>query len=228
VGSGEAFVKKEAHDMTAYLIVALGSAIGGALRHGVNVGAARLMGTGWPYGTFAVNVLGSFAMGVLAGYFAFKGIASQRSLLFLTTGVLGGFTTFSAFSLDVALLFEQGRLGAAASYVLGSVALSIGALLLGPRNRPVRLTVLPRQPRATDAKLGLLALALRCRRRLHRLGLVEHLPARSATLDTIAPALRSAHQGHATRSEKGDARRSCAGTQRNDESSKGPPPQDSP
>lgn len=117
--------------MTPYLIVALGSAIGGALRHAVNVGAARLMGTGWPYGTFAVNVIGSFVIGVIAGYFALKGTTSQRWLLFLTTGILGGFTTFSAFSLDVALLFERGRLPATASYLLGSVALSVGALFLG-------------------------------------------------------------------------------------------------
>jgi fluoride exporter len=117
--------------MIAYLIVALGSGIGGALRHAVNVGAPRLMGAGWPYGTFAVNVLGSFAMGAIAGYFAFKGTGSQRWLLFLTTGILGGFTTFSAFSLDVALLVERGRLGATASYLLGSVVLSIAALFLG-------------------------------------------------------------------------------------------------
>jgi CrcB protein len=117
--------------MSAYLIVALGSAIGGALRHGVNVGAARLMGTGWPYGTFTVNVVGSLAMGVIAGYFALKGNVSQRWLLFLTTGILGGFTTFSAFSLDVSLLIERGRSGAVASYLLGSVALSVAALFLG-------------------------------------------------------------------------------------------------
>jgi len=117
--------------MTAYLIVALGSGIGGALRHGVNVAAARVMGTGWPYGTFAVNVVGSFAMGLIAGHFAFSGTGSQRWLLFLTTGVLGGFTTFSAFSLDVALLFDRGRLGATAGYLVASVALSIAALFLG-------------------------------------------------------------------------------------------------
>ena len=117
--------------MIACLIVALGSGIGGVLRHAVNVGAARVIGTGWPYGTFAVNVVGSFVMGVIAGYFTFKGSGSQRWLLFLTTGILGGFTTFSAFSLDVAVLFERGRLGATASYLLGSVALSIAALFLG-------------------------------------------------------------------------------------------------
>lgn len=117
--------------MIAYLIVALGSGIGGAFRHAVNVAAARVMGTSWPYGTFVVNVVGSLAMGLIAGYFAFKATASQRWLLFLTTGILGGFTTFSAFSLDVALLFDRGRLGAMLSYLLSSVAISVGALFLG-------------------------------------------------------------------------------------------------
>jgi CrcB protein len=117
--------------MTAYLLVALGSGIGGALRHAVNVGAARVLGTGWPYGTFTVNVVGSFVMGILAGYFAFRGTPTQASFLFLTTGILGGFTTFSAFSLDVVLLLERGRLDATAGYLLGSVALSVGALFLG-------------------------------------------------------------------------------------------------
>ena len=116
--------------MTGYLIVALGSGLGGALRHGANILAARLFGTGWPYGTFAVNVAGSLAMGLIAGYFALKGTGSQRWLLFLTTGVLGGFTTFSAFSLDVALLYERGRLDLAALYVLASLALSLAALFL--------------------------------------------------------------------------------------------------
>jgi CrcB protein len=117
--------------LIAYLIVALGSGIGGALRHATNIGAARVMGSHWPYGTVAVNVVGSFAMGVIAGYFALKGTGSQRWLLFLTTGILGGFTTFSAFSLDVAVLFERGRLSATASYLIGSVVLSIAALFLG-------------------------------------------------------------------------------------------------
>lgn len=117
--------------MSAYLIIALGAAIGGALRHAVNLGGARLLGTAWPWGTFTVNVLGSFVMGLVAGYFALKGHASQAWVLFLTTGILGGFTTFSAFSLDVALLYDRGRLDLAAGYVTGSVALSVGALFLG-------------------------------------------------------------------------------------------------
>ena len=117
--------------MDGYLIVALGSALGGALRHGVNLGTARLLGTGWPYGTFTVNVVGSFVIGLVAGYFTLKGNTSQAWRLFLTTGILGGFTTFSAFSLDVTLLYERGRLGLLALYLLGSVAFSIGALFLG-------------------------------------------------------------------------------------------------
>jgi CrcB protein len=116
--------------MSHYLIIALGSALGGALRHAVNVGAARLLGTSWPYGTFTVNIVGSFVIGLIAGYFALKGHASQAWLLFLTTGILGGFTTFSAFSLDVVVLFERGRLDATVAYILGSVALSVGGLFL--------------------------------------------------------------------------------------------------
>src|SRR5438128_4980752 len=97
-----------------YLIVFLGAGIGGALRHGVNVAAARLFGFGFPYGTLMVNVAGSFAMGLLAGYFAFRPGIGQHLRLFLTTGILGGVTTFSAFSLDAALLVERHAYGAAA------------------------------------------------------------------------------------------------------------------
>jgi CrcB protein len=117
--------------MNGYVVVALGSAIGGALRHGVNVSSARLLGTAWPYGTVTVNIVGSFAIGVIAAYFALKGQASQTWMLFLATGILGGFTTFSAFSLDAVLLWERGQVGRAALYVGSSVALSIGALVLG-------------------------------------------------------------------------------------------------
>jgi fluoride exporter len=117
--------------MRAYLLVFLGAGLGGALRHGVNSLALRLLGPGLPYGTFLVNVLGSFAIGLLAGWFAFRGDASQPLRLFLTTGILGGFTTFSAFSLDAALLYERGALWSFAGYVIGSVALSILALFAG-------------------------------------------------------------------------------------------------
>jgi CrcB protein len=114
-----------------YLIVFLGAGIGGALRHGVNVGAARMFGYGLPFGTLIVNIAGSFAMGLLAGYFAFRPGIGQHLRLFLTTGILGGFTTFSAFSLDAALLIERHAYATAAGYAVGSVAASVSALFFG-------------------------------------------------------------------------------------------------
>ena len=114
-----------------YLIVFVGAGIGGALRHGVNLAAARLFGTGFPLGTLIVNVAGSFAMGMLAGYFLLRPGIAQPARLFLTTGILGGFTTFSAFSLDAALLIERHAYWLAAAYVAGSVAASILALFAG-------------------------------------------------------------------------------------------------
>ena len=114
-----------------FLIVFLGGGLGAALRHGVNLAAARLLGTAFPYATLIENVTGSLVMGLLAGYFAFKGGAPQHWRLFLTTGILGGYTTFSAFSLDAMLLYERGEVGLAALYVLLSVVLSIGGLFAG-------------------------------------------------------------------------------------------------
>jgi CrcB protein len=114
-----------------FLIVFVGGGIGAALRHGVNLAAARLLGTSFPYATLLENVTGSLVMGLLAGHFAFKGGASQHWRLFLITGILGGYTTFSAFSLDSILLYERGQPGLAALYVALSVALSIGGLLAG-------------------------------------------------------------------------------------------------
>jgi fluoride exporter len=117
----------------AYLLVFLGAGIGGALRHGVNVGWARMCGTAFPWGTLTVNVIGSFVMGAIAAWLAFRAGEgwSQPIRLFLTTGILGGFTTFSAFSLDAVMLWERGQLGLAASYVAASVILSIAGLLAG-------------------------------------------------------------------------------------------------
>lgn len=114
-----------------YLIVFAGAGIGGALRHGVNLAAARWFSYGFPFGTIVVNILGSFLIGLLAGYFAYRTGTSQHLRLFLTTGVLGGFTTFSAFSLDVALLVERNALVMAAAYILASVGLAIAGLFLG-------------------------------------------------------------------------------------------------
>jgi len=114
-----------------YLIVFLGGGVGAALRHGINILVGRTLGGGFPYATLFINISGSLIMGMVAAYFAFKGDASQHWRLFLTTGILGGYTTFSAFSLDAALLYERGAIGLAALYVLASVVLSIAGLFAG-------------------------------------------------------------------------------------------------
>lgn len=114
-----------------YALVFLGAGIGGALRHGVNVAALRMLGGTLPFGTVIVNVLGSLIMGLIIGWLALRGDAAQPWRLFLTTGILGGFTTFSAFSLDVALIYERGEIMLAAAYTAISVIGSIGALFLG-------------------------------------------------------------------------------------------------
>jgi fluoride exporter len=114
-----------------YLVVFLGGGVGAALRHGVNLAAARLLGTGFPFGTLTVNALGSLIMGLMVAWFAFDGSPSQHWRLFLTTGMLGGFTTFSTFSLDTALLYERGQLGLAALYVVVSVAAGLFGLFGG-------------------------------------------------------------------------------------------------
>ncbi len=119
------------HVVGGFLIVFLGGGIGAALRHGVNLVSARALGVAFPYATLFENVTGSLVMGLLAAYFAFKGDSTQSWRLFFTTGILGGYTTFSAFSLDTALLYERGEIGLAALYVLASVALSIGGLFAG-------------------------------------------------------------------------------------------------
>jgi len=114
-----------------YLLVFFGGGLGATLRHAINVFCARAFGTAFPYHTFIINITGSTVMGLIAGYFAFRGDAPQSVRLFLMTGILGGYTTFSAFSLDTALLYERGEVGLAALYVVGSVALSIGGLFAG-------------------------------------------------------------------------------------------------
>jgi fluoride exporter len=116
---------------TGYAIVFVGTGVGGVLRHFVNRFALTSVST-FPWSTMTVNVTGSLAMGVLAGWFAFRSnVASQPLALFLTTGVLGGYTTFSAFSLDAVLLYERGDLTGAFLYSAGTVALSISALIIG-------------------------------------------------------------------------------------------------
>ena len=117
--------------VTSYLWVALGGMVGANTRYLVSLWAARRFGIRFPYGTFIINISGSTVMGLIAGYLAFKGAASQPWRLFLMTGILGGYTTFSAFSLDTALLYERGELALAALYVVGSVGLSIAGLFAG-------------------------------------------------------------------------------------------------
>ncbi len=117
--------------MRSFLIVFVGAGLGGALRHGVNLGVVRLMPNGLGVSTLIVNVLGCFMMGLLVETIALKTGASNAWRLFLATGLLGGFTTFSAFSLETAALYERGQLGWAALNVIGSVTLSIAALFAG-------------------------------------------------------------------------------------------------
>jgi fluoride exporter len=114
-----------------YVLVFVGGGLGASLRHTINMTCAKCIGTDFPWGTFIINITGSTVMGLIAGYLAFKGTASQPWRLFLMTGILGGYTTFSAFSLDAATLYERGALGIAATYVLGSVVLSIAGLFTG-------------------------------------------------------------------------------------------------
>lgn len=114
-----------------YVVVFLGAGLGGVLRHAVNVASVRWTGGQFPYSTLIVNVAGSLAIGLLAGWFAHRTGLDPQWKLFLATGILGGFTTFSAFSLDVALLIERNDHGLAALYVAGSVLLSIAAVLIG-------------------------------------------------------------------------------------------------
>ncbi|HYJ59796.1 MAG TPA: fluoride efflux transporter CrcB [Methyloceanibacter sp.] len=119
--------------MISFLLVFFGGGLGASFRHGVNLAAARVAGVDFPWGTLIVNVSGSLLMGLLAGYLAFRGGAwmTQHARLFLATGVLGGYTTFSAFSLDGVLLFQRGATGQAVTYILGSVLLSILGLFAG-------------------------------------------------------------------------------------------------
>lgn len=113
-------------------MVAAGGALGAVARYGVGVQAMRLWGAGWPFGTFIANVVGGFLMGTLAGFLAHRGGADQERLrLLLGVGVLGGFTTFSAFSLEAALMIERRTYGQAFAYATASVLLSISALFVG-------------------------------------------------------------------------------------------------
>src|SRR5690348_110475 len=114
--------------MEKLLLVAAGGAVGAIARYALGVQTLRMWGGGWPYGTFMANVFGGLLMGALAGFLAHRGGADQERLrLLLGVGVLGGFTTFSAFSLETALMIERRSYGQALGYTLASVVLSVTA-----------------------------------------------------------------------------------------------------
>jgi fluoride exporter len=118
--------------MNSFLLVAAGGAIGASLRHGAGILSVRHLPATWPWATFSVNLLGGFAMGLVAGWFALKAAEGGQDLrLFLATGVLGGFTTFSAFSLETMNMLRSGEAGKAFAYAALSVIFSVAALGLG-------------------------------------------------------------------------------------------------
>jgi CrcB protein len=126
-----AVYQRKGSGQVSYILVFFGGGLGATLRHLINLLCARSLGSGFPWSTFIINITGSTVMGLIAGYLAFKGEAAQPWRLFLMTGILGGYTTFSAYSLDAALLYERGELWLAALYVVGSVLLSIAGLFAG-------------------------------------------------------------------------------------------------
>ncbi len=115
------------HALNPYLIVFLGAGVGGVLRHALNNALPKLFGGAYPYATPIINITGSMAMGFLIGWLAFKAGASwsQHVRLFVATGILGGYTTFSTFSLETVLLLERNDFGAAFAYVFGSVLFGV-------------------------------------------------------------------------------------------------------
>jgi CrcB protein len=117
--------------MSGFLYVALGGAIGASARHGLGHVLAGQSTGGFPVATFLANVGGGFLMGVLAAFLALKIDGGESLRLFLGVGILGGFTTFSAFSLESILLFERKAYGLMTLYVGGSVILSLCALAFG-------------------------------------------------------------------------------------------------
>lgn len=118
--------------MVNMFLVMAGGAIGAGLRYQLGRGALRLLGPGWPWGTLAANVLGGLVMGLLVGWLAARSASGAEPIrLFVAVGILGGFTTFSAFSLETILMVERGAWLSALAYVLVSVLAAASALALG-------------------------------------------------------------------------------------------------
>jgi CrcB protein len=117
--------------MQMILSIAAGGALGAVARHFLSHRVALLAGNNFPWGTMSVNILGSFLMGMMITLFARKFSLSQEAQAFLTVGLLGGFTTFSAFSMETVLLIERNELAQAALYIAASVLLAVGGLFAG-------------------------------------------------------------------------------------------------
>lgn len=119
--------------MTRFLLVGAGGALGAMARYGLGLAAARLApGVAWPIGTFTANVGGGLLMGLLAGWLALKGGLHQEAVrAFAAVGELGGFTTFSSYSLEAMLMIERRQYGLASAYMIGSAVLALAALFAG-------------------------------------------------------------------------------------------------
>lgn len=117
--------------MLQTILVMAGGAIGSALRYHAGKIFLSLFGNGWPLGTLFVNVFGGLVMGLFTGWLTLRGGAAEPMRLLVAVGVLGGFTTFSSFSLETMMMIERGALASAASYIVVSVIASVGALALG-------------------------------------------------------------------------------------------------
>jgi len=117
--------------MTNILLAALGGAIGSVLRYLVGVFTVRWFGPSFPWGTLTVNIVGSFIIGLTVEMIARRFNASMELRVFIVTGIIGGFTTWSSFSLDTMVLFERGAIAAAAAYVIGSLVVSFAAVFAG-------------------------------------------------------------------------------------------------
>lgn len=114
-----------------FLLVFVGAGLGGMLRHAINMLSLRWLGPNFPWGTFIINITGSIAMGLVVGFLAHRNVPGTELRLFVATGILGGYTTFSTFSLDTISLWERGEIATAAAYVLGSLLLSFVGLWFG-------------------------------------------------------------------------------------------------
>ncbi len=117
--------------MLNILLVAVGGAFGSVARYLVGLGATRLAGPNFPFGTLTVNIAGAFAIGLLVEMIARRFDASAEMRVFIVTGILGGFTTWSSFTLDTMVLFERGEIGLSALYLLASLLVSFAAVFAG-------------------------------------------------------------------------------------------------